>query len=1203
MLPVLRHRQEILDALSEHQVLLLQSETGSGKSTQVPQILLEQILKHKQRLLMTQPRRLAVRRIFERIAEELPPENKNDLAYRVRFQQAGRKNAPLTLLTDGLLLQEIHRNPKLRGVHFVILDEVHERSLASDFLIAHLRWLLPKRPDLKLILSSATLDQSLFKTAFDDVVDLEIPGRGHAVERIFFNQVFPSELEKMDRLNRCLALLDKVQTEVHDGNILVFLPSEKAIHYIKNEMSAKKHWAVHPLYARLSHQKQNQIFNHDGLQVILSTNIAETSLTLPNIACVIDSGQSRVKRFSQRLKLTRLPIENCSKSSCRQRQGRAGRTRAGLYFTAFSEDEFEHFPENLDAEILRSNIAQLHLQIRYFYKKQPEEILFLEQPKDRQWQQSGEQLKQLHLMNDTQAITSLGQKVATLPLDPHLARCLFHAKRYKLEYEIAVLVSALSLQNLPLPAEIPPGFSLSEDQNELLYLLEVYAKLHTSRAGSRSQFKKQIAKFKMNYFLVEEWFSQVKQISRLLGIQEKKIIVKKTQTKPLLESLLVGMVDQMAKKIGSHQYMTADNQICQVFPGSALFENPPQTFFAAQWIQTEKLYANVLAPARPEMLLHLIPERLKKIFDDPFFEDKSGCVKARVQVCYKNWVLKENVLADYREKDPEESKRLFIVEGLLKNRVNFHHPWMFALQKRIRRLRDIEARLARPLLFPSSYEVFLELWGDRFPEDINDRKSLFKSKIDFFKELPIPGTKRFLSEAELLEADHFPSTLKLFNHPFPLEYRYHNPFDLQREAEDLDEGEQVVQVNLPEQVRSFIPKGFMDWPLDIDLEDSLNALIKNMPKNIRQQIREKDTISLKFQQEAQSNRHKPFKTFFCDFINGFLPAHSPLEQSDVVVADYRKIQFKFLENHSQLKSHKLEWLNAVQELEKQSAMNSPFLKFGELKAKLASLDPDNFIAAPIYMAAVKKGNNRYKPQLFGELKQTVLEQERSVRTHLQEMTVKPLVEDILQEVRRFPKIIQSYFAVYFEKETLSEHCTQAILSEVDPFEKPEELSLKNFIRELRIRAYSMNNSLEALIQHAGYIEKKMSSLKMGPLRELYHIFYEELILRPLRSAQINFFNLEEVCVNLSWLKQITEAWSDEPLTSRNKAESLRFYHSEMLRLFNIENQAYRHFELESTVIKQIRLLWAEKYLPAKVQGVRKIKKTMDEALMKLSTYY
>ena len=637
-LPVAQRRHDLLAAIRDSQVVIVAGETGSGKTTQLPKICLELGRGVRGLIGHTQPRRLAARSVAERIAEELGTPLGETVGYQVRFTEQVSDTSLVKIMTDGILLAEIQHDRQLQRYDTIIIDEAHERSLNIDFLLGYLKRLLPRRPDLKLIITSATIDPERFSRHFDDAPILEVSGRTYPVEvryRPLTEEVGDSggdtEENIRDQITAVGDAVGELQAE-GPGDILVFLSGEREIRDTADALNRLvtsgrlRDTEIMPLYARLSAAEQHRVFSPSrGRRVVLATNVAETSLTVPGIRYVIDPGTARISRYSTRLKVQRLPIEPVSQASANQRAGRCGRVAAGICIRLYSEEDFAARPEFTEPEILRTNLASVILQMTALGLGDIAAFPFVEPP-DRRNIRDGISL--LHELGALEAgadqrqrpLTPIGRRLAALPLDPRLARMVVAADDNGCLGEVLVIASGLAIQD---PRERPSDAQDAADArhrrfadptSDFLALLHLWRYLrHQQRELSSSQFRRMCKAEYLHYLRVREWqdvHGQLRAIAQGLGMQPQKapafepvepdnandLRSEVPNADAVHQSLLAGLLSHVGlRDAEKRDYLGARGARFAIFPGSALFRKPPRFVMAAELVETSRLYARVVA--------------------------------------------------------------------------------------------------------------------------------------------------------------------------------------------------------------------------------------------------------------------------------------------------------------------------------------------------------------------------------------------------------------------------------------------------------------------------------------------------------------------------------------------------------------------------------------------------------------------------------
>lgn len=608
-LPVSARREEILKLIAENQVVVIAGETGSGKTTQLPKMCLELGRGVKGLIGHTQPRRIAARSVANRIAEELQSEIGATVGYKVRFNDQVSENTLVKLMTDGILLAEIQNDRYLNQYDTLIIDEAHERSLNNDFILGYLKQILHKRPDLKVIITSATIDVERFSRHFNNAPIIEVSGRTYPVE-VRYRPIV--EEDDQDQLQAILNAVDELQAEGR-GDILIFMNGEREIRDTAEALQKQnlRFTEILPLYARLSAEEQQRIFRPSSLnRIILATNVAETSLTIPNIKYVIDTGTARISRYSYRTKVQRLPIEPISQASANQRKGRCGRVSEGICIRLYSEEDFNSRPEFTDPEILRTNLASVILQMASLGLSDITAFPFVDSPDVRQVQDGIrllEELQAFHIrktkFGEKRELTPIGRQLAQLPIDPRLGRMVIEAVKNGSLHEVMMIVSALSIQD---PRERPQEKQQASDEkhrrfadkdSDFLAFVNLWHYIQTQqKALSKNQFRKQCQKDYLNYLRVREWqdiYHQLRLSVREMGLPINTIEANYQQ---IHTALLAGLLSHIGLKDSEKMhYLGARNAQFFIFPTSALFKKQPKWIIASELVETTKLWARTVA--------------------------------------------------------------------------------------------------------------------------------------------------------------------------------------------------------------------------------------------------------------------------------------------------------------------------------------------------------------------------------------------------------------------------------------------------------------------------------------------------------------------------------------------------------------------------------------------------------------------------------
>ncbi|WP_030685703.1 ATP-dependent RNA helicase HrpA [Streptomyces sp. NRRL B-1347] len=843
-LPVSQKKDAILEAIRDHQVVIVAGETGSGKTTQIPKICLELGRGVRGLIGHTQPRRIAARTVAERVADELNTPLGEAVGWKVRFTDQVSGNTYVKLMTDGILLAEIQTDRELRAYDTIIIDEAHERSLNIDFLLGYLAQLLPKRPDLKVVITSATIDPERFSRHFGDAPIVEVSGRTYPVE-VRYRPLLEEEGDDPDR-DQITAITDAVEELQAEGkgDILVFLSGEREIRDTADALEKRKYkfTEVLPLYARLSHAEQHRVFQqHTGRRIVLATNVAETSLTVPGIKYVIDPGTARISRYSHRTKVQRLPIEAISQASANQRKGRCGRTSDGICIRLYSEDDFTARPEFTDAEILRTNLASVILQMTAAGLGDIEKFPFIDPPDHRNIRDGVQLLQELGALDPAQKdprkrLTQQGRKLAQLPVDPRLARMVLEADKNGCVREVMVIAAALSIQD---PRERPADKQTQADQNHarfkdetsdfLAYLnLWRYVREQQKELGS-SAFRRMCKREFLNFLRIREWqdiYTQLRTVAKQMGIQlndsdaaEKQVHIS------LLAGLLshIGMKD--VKEGAKNEYLGARSAKFAIFPGSALFKKPPRFVMSAELVETSRLWARVNARVEPEWVEPLAQHLLKRTYSEPHWEKDQAAVMAYEKVTLYGVPIVTDRKVNYGRIDPEVSRDLFIRNALVEGDWRTHHKFFADNRRLLTEVEELEHRARRRDILVDD-ETLFDFYDQRVPEDVVSGAhfdSWWKKKRHDEPELLDFERSMLINErAGDVSKDDYPDSWR----QGPLKFRVTYQFEPGADADG-------VTVHIPLQVLNQVSAEGFDWQIPGLREEVVTELIRSLPKPIR----------------------------------------------------------------------------------------------------------------------------------------------------------------------------------------------------------------------------------------------------------------------------------------------------------------------------------------------------------------------------------
>ena len=838
-LPVSQRKAEIQKLLSEHQVIVVAGETGSGKTTQLPKMCLELGLGNLGTIGHTQPRRIAARSVAARIAEELQTELGDLVGYKVRFNDQISDNTQIKLMTDGILLAEIQTDRFLNQYSCLIIDEAHERSLNNDFILGYLKQLLPRRPDLKVIITSATIDVERFSKHFNNAPIIEVSGRTYPVE-VRYRPVV--EEDDQDQLQGILNAVDELQVEGR-GDILIFMNGEREIRDTAEALQKQnlKHTEILPLFARLSAQEQNKIFHPSGLnRIVLATNVAETSLTVPGIKYVIDPGTARISRYSYRTKVQRLPIEPISQASANQRKGRCGRVSEGICIRLYSEEDFNNRPEFTDPEILRTNLASVILQMTVLGLDDIEAFPFVDAPDKRHIQDGVKLLEELGAFETVQTklgekrrLTTIGRQLAQLPVDPRLAKMLLSAVDFGSVYEVMIIVSALSIQD---PRERPTEKQQASDEkhrrfadkkSDFLAFLNLWNYLQEQQKElTKNQFRRQCQKDFLNYLRIREWqdiYQQIRLAVREMGLP---INSEKAEYQQIHTALLSGLLSHIGlKEAEKQQYLGARNAHFAIFPNSVLFKKQPKWVMAAELVETSKLWGRMVAEIEPEWIEPLTEHLTKKSYSEPRWSKSRGAVIADEKVSLYGVPIVAARPVNYGAIDPTVSREIFIQSALVEGDWNTKHKFFKQNQQLIREVEELEHKSRRRDILVDERTLF-EFYDQRIGTGVVSQKHFDTWWKKAEKQDPelLNFERSFLinDDAEQVNKLDFPNFWHQGNLKLKLTYQF-------EPGTDAD----GVTVHIPLPLLNQVEMTGFDWQIPGLREELVIALIKSLPKSYR----------------------------------------------------------------------------------------------------------------------------------------------------------------------------------------------------------------------------------------------------------------------------------------------------------------------------------------------------------------------------------
>ncbi|MGH3223019.1 MAG: ATP-dependent RNA helicase HrpA, partial [Streptosporangiaceae bacterium] len=861
-LPVSQRKDEIAAAIRDHQVVIVAGETGSGKTTQIPKICLELGRGVDGQIGHTQPRRLAARTVAERIAEELGSPLGETVGYQVRFTDMSAGDTLVKLMTDGILLAELARDRQLRRYDTLIIDEAHERSLNIDFILGYLRQLLPSRPDLKVIITSATIDPERFSAAFGDAPIVEVSGRTYPVE------VRYRPLGDDGDVGQAIGDAVGELSAEGPGDILVFLSGEREIRDTADLLSGRDRLDVLPLYGRLSAAEQHRVFQRPSgsftRRVVLATNVAETSLTVPGIHYVIDPGTARISRYSRGTKVQRLPIEPISQASANQRKGRCGRTADGICIRLYSQADFESRPEFTEPEILRTNLASVILQMAAIGLGDIPAFPFIDPPDARNIADGLRVLEELNAFSGGR-ITGLGRKLARLPVDPRIGRMILAADRNGCAREVLIIASALSIQD---PRERPADAQQAADDkhrrfadpdSDFVAYLNLWEYLaERQRELSSSAFRRMCRAEYLNYLRVREWQDLQGQLQRLAGDVGVTVNSSSAQRTVVHVSLLAGLLSQIGMKTDvlagapavkgrrpRAEYLGARNAKFAIWPGSALARpsaggsggvvppgsRAPDWIVAAEVVETSRLWARTVARIEPEWVEPLAQHLVRRSYSEPHWEKKRGSAVALEKVTLYGIPLVTDRKVGYGRIDPAAARELFISHALVEGDWQTSHRFFAENRRLLAEAEELEHRVRRRGLVVGEEELFA-FYDARIPADVISAQHFDtwwkKARREDPGLLTFKPSDLLSEDAALVSGDSYPEIWTSESAPgpsLPVSYAF-----------DPGTAADGVTVDIPLSRLNQVNADEFSWQVPGLRQELVTEMIRSLPKALRRDL-------------------------------------------------------------------------------------------------------------------------------------------------------------------------------------------------------------------------------------------------------------------------------------------------------------------------------------------------------------------------------
>lgn len=835
-LPINQNLDSILKTIKNNQIVIVCGETGSGKTTQLPKICLEIGCGIEGVIGHTQPRRLAARTVAKRIAEELDTELGNAVGYKIRHQDVTNKQSYIKLMTDGILLAELQQDRFLNQYDTLIIDEAHERSLNIDFILGYIKQLLPKRPDLKVIITSATIDVNRFSEHFDNAPVIEVSGRTYPVDVLYRPLTDDDEGEALGREDDILQAIRELST--YDmGDILIFMEGEGEIHETDKFLRKQnlKDTDILPLYARLSSSRQNKIFSpHNRRHIVLATNIAETSLTIPGIRYVIDTGMVRISRYSYRSKVQRLPIERVSKAAADQRKGRCGRTSEGICIRLYSETDFDSRMEFTEPEILRTNLASVILQMKALNIGDIEEYPFLNPP-DKKFVNDGMRLlREINALDKVEKLTPIGRKLVRFPLDPRYARILLAAHDFNCLHEVLIIVSALSIQD---PRERPidkkqkadaAHEQFNHDDSDFYWFLNLWDFYHKqTKQLSQNKLRKLCQTNFLSYMKMREWLDIHRQLRHVCSEMGLLINNEAASYQNVHSAILSGMASHVAFLSDKYEYTGARDIKLNIFPASGQFHKKPKWVVAADLVETSRLFARNVARIDSKWLLNTATHLLKHEYSGAHWERKSARVVALEKISLYGMTLLAGKRVNYGAVNPIEAKAIFIRNALVEGELESSATLYKHNNNVILEVRQLEIKSRRPDILDE--EAVYNFYHKALPAHVYDGHSfsVWVKKLNDKEKRELGLSKEAIMrhDANDVTAFAYPENIECNGISLPLEYKFNPGKD--------DDG---INIDIPIESLNQFNENKMDYLVPGLIEEKIAVLLKSLPKQIRKTL-------------------------------------------------------------------------------------------------------------------------------------------------------------------------------------------------------------------------------------------------------------------------------------------------------------------------------------------------------------------------------
>jgi len=872
-LPITKYKDKIIRSIKQHQILIISGETGSGKTTQIPKFCLEAGRGIFGKIGCTQPRRIAAISVSGRISEELGEKIGKTVGFKIRFKDQGSRDSHIKIMTDGILLAETQRDRFLNGYDTIIVDEAHERSLNIDFILGILKSLLEKRKDLKVIITSATIDTEKFSKAFHNAPVLEVSGRLYPVEVKYLPESSDNkQKEEAAYTEQAVKAVDRIYHESTTGDVLIFMPTEQDIRETCDLIKGRhyKGITVLPLFARLSAEEQTKIFKKTpDRKIIVSTNIAETSITIPGIRYVVDTGLARISSYSPRSRITSLPIVPISKSSADQRKGRCGRVENGICIRLFSAEDYESRPLYILPEIRRANLADVILRMISLNLEEISKFPLIDKPSENSIKDGYNLLWELDALTikrnkkeQKYTLSKKGRTMAKIPLDPRLSAILIEAQNQGCLAEVSVIASALSIQDpRERPADKPKEADLaqtcfSDPLSDFITLLNIWTECHHVLKNTAGKLKSFCKKHFLSFRRIKEWQDIHRQISEIIkeaGLTQKTELTKRTKHHkkevftPLYtaihKSIICGFLSNIAVKKEKNMYKAAKDREVMLFPGSSLFNNSKTWIVSAEIIETSRLFARTVAAIDSDWLEEAGKSFCRSTYLHPHWERSQGEVVAIEQVSLFGLIIIPKRKVSYGDINSEEASKIFIRDALVGNDMKTPLPFMIHNKNEIEEIKNLESRLRRRNILIDETDL-CSFYQKRLPNIYN-----IKSLKNFIKQkeggqfLKMDKKDLYQCLPEEFELSLFPEKITLGDQNYDCRYVF-NP------GNEKD----GITVRLPSTISSAVPPDSTDWLVPGLYREKITVLIRGLPKEYRKQlVPVSDTVDTIIKEMVQKN--------------------------------------------------------------------------------------------------------------------------------------------------------------------------------------------------------------------------------------------------------------------------------------------------------------------------------------------------------------